>query len=76
MVILNDAYVKRYDGTLLLVFDDTIGSEEKVVVPEAYDMIIEGLDWLGVKYHQKIFKSDRIPISYEYCRKALEQDMA
>lgn len=76
MVILNDAYVKRYEGKLLLVFDDTIGSEEKVVVPEAYDMIEEGLEWLGVKYHQKLFKSDRIPISYEYCRKALEQDMA
>lgn len=76
MVILNDAYVKRYKGKLLLVFDDTIGSEEKVVVPEAYEMITEGLEWLGVKYHQKIFKSDRIPISYEYCRKALEKNIA
>jgi len=76
MVILNDAYVKRYKGKLLLVFDDTIGSEEKVVVPEAYDMIVEGLEWLGVKYHQKIYKSDRIPLSYDYCKKAIEKDVA
>jgi len=76
MVILNDAYVKRYKGTLLLVFDDTIGSEEKVVVPEAYDMILEGLEWLGVKYNQKIYKSDRIPLSYDYCKKAIEQNFA
>lgn len=76
MVILNDAYVKRYKGKLLLVFDDTIGSEEKVVVPEAYDMIIEGLEWLDVKYQQKIYKSDRISLSYEYCKKAIEKGIA
>ncbi|MHA2360288.1 MAG: glutamate--tRNA ligase family protein, partial [Candidatus Thorarchaeota archaeon] len=39
MVILNDYYVKRYKGELILVFDDTIGSAEKVVEPEAFDLI-------------------------------------
>ena len=29
MAILNDEYVKKYDGELLLVFDDTIGGGEK-----------------------------------------------
>jgi glutamyl-tRNA synthetase len=72
MVILNDTYVKRYKGQLLLVFDDTIGSEEKQIIPDAYDMIVESLDWLGVKFHQKIFKSDRITKTYEFCRKAIE----
>ncbi|MEM3563126.1 MAG: glutamate--tRNA ligase family protein, partial [Candidatus Jordarchaeaceae archaeon] len=51
MVILNDEYVKRYGGKLILVFDDTIGSEEKRIEPEAYDLIREGLEWLGVKWH-------------------------
>ncbi|MHA1131317.1 MAG: glutamate--tRNA ligase [Candidatus Helarchaeota archaeon] len=76
MVILNDTYVKRYNGKLLLVFDDTIGSEEKQLVPDAYDMIIESLEWLGVKYHQIIYKSDRIAKTYEYCQKAIEMGIA
>ncbi|MEM3512433.1 MAG: glutamate--tRNA ligase [Candidatus Jordarchaeales archaeon] len=67
MAILNDEYVKRYGGELLLVFDDTIGGGEKHVVPEAYDLIIEGLHWLGVKWHGEYYKSDRVPIFYEYC---------
>ncbi|NVM55447.1 MAG: glutamate--tRNA ligase [Candidatus Helarchaeota archaeon] len=76
MVILNDYYVKRYKGKLLLVFDDTIGSEEKSIVPDAYDMIVESLDYLGVKYHKKIYKSDRIDKTYSWCKKAIEQDIA
>ena len=76
MVILNDYYVKRYKGKLLLVFDDTIGSKEKVIVPEAYDMIVESLDYLDVKVHEKIYKSDRIDKTYEYCKKAIEQNIA
>ncbi|MHA1709572.1 MAG: glutamate--tRNA ligase [Candidatus Baldrarchaeia archaeon] len=76
MAVLNDEYVKMYSGKLLLVYDDTIGSEEKRIVPEAYEMIKEGLNWLGVKYHKTIYKSDRLPIFYKYCEELLKRGHA
>ncbi|GAG68631.1 unnamed protein product, partial [marine sediment metagenome] len=47
MVILNSEYAKRYDGELILFFDDTIGSPKsmrnnpkaKYVLPDAYQLI-------------------------------------
>ncbi|MBI2542965.1 MAG: glutamate--tRNA ligase [Candidatus Aenigmarchaeota archaeon] len=76
MVILNDEYVKRHKGKLILVFDDTIGSEEKFVIPEAYKMIVEGLKWLGVKYHKTFYKSDRLKIFYDVGEKMIRKDAA
>lgn len=69
MVLLNDEYVKMYHGKLLLVFDDTIGGglTEKRIFPEAYKMIEDELKWLGVKWHETYYKSDRLPIYYKYC---------
>ncbi|MFX1280883.1 MAG: glutamate--tRNA ligase [Promethearchaeota archaeon] len=84
MVILNDEYVKKYKGELILFYDDTIGSPKslrdspkaKYVLPEAYDLIKEGLEWLGVSYCKVLYKSDRLGIFYEYCEKLIKDHMA
>ncbi|MGQ4914062.1 MAG: glutamate--tRNA ligase [Candidatus Asgardarchaeia archaeon] len=76
MVILNDEYIKLYNGELILAYDDTIGSKEKKILPEAYDLIREGLEWLGVKWHKTIYKSDRVPVFYEYGKKLIELGQA
>ena len=84
MIVLNDEYVKRYEGELILFYDDTIGSSKskrddpkaKYVLPEAYDLIKEGLDWLDVKYHKVYYKSDRLNTYYKYCMQLLEENNA
>lgn len=76
MVLLNDEYVKRNDGKLILFFDDTIGSEEKKPLSDAYDMIKDGLDWLDVDYHEIYYKSERMETYYEYGEKIIEMGEA
>jgi len=76
MVILNDEYVKRNDGELVLFYDDTIGSETKRLLPEAYDMIKDGLEWLNVEWHETYYKSERMDIYYEYGEKILDMGEA
>mgnify|MGYP006286878307 CR=1 FL=1 len=84
MIVLNDEYVKKYGGELYLFYDDTIGSPKslrdtpkaKYVLPEAYEMINEGLKWLNVSYSKVFYKSERLEIYYEYCEKLIKDDMA
>ena len=84
MIVLNDEYVKRHNGKLILFYDDTIGSPKalrdspkaKYVLPEAYDLIKEGLEWLGVKYSEIYYKSDRLKYFYEYCEQLIKDHMA
>ena len=82
MIILNDEYVKKYKGTLLLCFDDTIGATQKAiesnpkakyVIPEAYDLIIEGLEWLRISYDKDniVYKSDRVEIYKKYANQLI-----
>jgi len=76
MVILNDYYVKKYNGKLILFYDDTIGSEEKPIDKNAYELIKDGLDWLGVKYHEVMYKSDRLEIYYKYAEELIKMGKA
>jgi glutamyl-tRNA synthetase len=73
-LVLNDEYVKSYGGKLLLVMDDTIGSAEKPIEPEAYDLIVEGIKFLGVNFDKSIvYKSDRIEKYYSYAEEMLKK---
>jgi len=76
MALLNDEYVKRYKGKLLLVIDDTIGSEAKIPTKEAYTLVKQGLKWLGVKWDKIIYKSDRMELFYEWAEKLIKMGHA
>ena len=75
--LLNALYAEKYHAKTLLVMDDTIGSEEKQIIPEAYKLLTDAFDWLGVKYQKPIiYKSDRLEIYYEYGKKLIEKNKA
>lgn len=76
MIILNDEYVKKYKGRLLLIIDDTIGSEEKFILPEAYGLIEDGLKWLGVKWDKLFYKSNRLKLFYDFAEKLIKKNLA
>lgn len=75
--LLNALYAEKYDGKLLFVMDDTIGSKEKQIVKEAYKLIPEAFDWLKVKYEKPIiYKSDRLEIYYKYAEELIKKGKA
>jgi len=75
--LLNAMYAEKYNGKILLVMDDTIGSEKKPIVKEAYDLIKEAFDWLKIKYKKPIiYKSDRLKIYYKYAKELIKKDKA
>ena len=71
--VLNDEYVKRYGGELVLRFEDT---NPERIESDAYDMIIEDLDWLGIGIGRTFYQSDRFEKYYDYTRKLLEMGKA
>ncbi|MGV8142127.1 MAG: glutamate--tRNA ligase [Candidatus Pacearchaeota archaeon] len=74
--LMNALYAEKYNADLLLVMDDTIGSVEKPLMKEAYDLIPDAFEWLGVKVKKTYFKSDRLEIYYEYAEKLIELNNA
>lgn len=67
--ILNNEYVQKYGGKLILRIEDT---DPRRVYPEAYQMITEDLSWMNIKIDEKYIQSDRIPIYYDYAQKLIE----
>lgn len=75
--VLNALYAEKYRGKLYFFIDDTIGSEKKQIIKEAYKIIPEEFDWLKIKYEKPIiYKSDRLKIYYEHAEKLIKKDKA
>jgi glutamyl-tRNA synthetase len=73
-LVLNDEYVKKYGGKLLLVMDDTIGSENKPLIVDAYKLIEDGTKWIKANYEKEvIYKSNRIETYYEYAEDLIKK---
>ncbi len=68
LAILNDEYVKRYGGELILRIEDTNPSN---IDPLAYEQIPRDLEWLNVNSTQIVIQSDRMEIYYEEARKLI-----
>jgi glutamyl-tRNA synthetase len=71
--IMNHEYVNRYKGKLILRIEDT---DPRRVELDAYNMIEEDLNWLGVQWHEKIIQSDRIQNYYKYAKKLIKLGFA
>lgn len=75
--ILNALYAEKYKGKLLLIMDDTIGSEEKPIENDSYELIEDAFKWLKIKFKSPIiYKSDRIKIYYKYALELIKKDKA
>jgi glutamyl-tRNA synthetase len=73
MLFAHQYYRERYQGRLLLVFDDTIGSEEKRVELEFYDLILGDCTLAGVRPDAVVYRSDRIALYYPWAERVIER---
>lgn len=67
--ILNDYYVRRYGGRYVLRIEDT---DPRRVDPEAYRMVLEDIEWLGLNITDIVYQSDRLDVYYDWCRRLIE----
>ncbi len=70
MAILNDEYVKRYGGKLILRIEDTNPDN---IDPEAYTMIPEDLKWLGVDVTETVIQSSRMEFYYSEAKRMISE---
>ncbi|WP_251330113.1 glutamate--tRNA ligase [Haloplanus pelagicus] len=64
-------YKDRYDGRFLCRFDDT-DPETKRPDLDAYDAILESIDYLGFEPDDVLRASDRLETYYEHARKLID----
>ena len=70
-VVINSEYAKKYNGELILRFDDTDTSKKPPLL-EAYSQICDEVEWLsGFPPHRVIYASDRVEEYYGFAHKML-----
>jgi len=72
-LLLNWFYVKEYRGKLILRFDDT-DPKNKIPMKEAYEWIIEDINWLSVDIEKIIKAGERLHAYYNYAKKLIEME--
>ncbi|WP_254278862.1 glutamate--tRNA ligase [Haloarcula marina] len=75
MAAVIGTYKDRYDGEFVCRFDDT-DPETKRPDIEAYDAILDAIDYLGFEPDDVFKASDRVETYYEYARELIEKDGA
>ncbi len=77
VAVLNDFFVKKYGGRFVLRYDDTDPkNENKKPIKEAYKMIKEDLEWLGVVVSDIQYASKRFERYYEVFEDLLKNGKA
>jgi glutamyl-tRNA synthetase len=71
--VLNDEYVRRYGGRYILRLEDT---DPARIMPEAYEMIRQDMEWLGCDVHEVYEQTDRFDLYYDHARRLLEMEAA
>lgn len=71
-IVVNSEYTKRYNGKLIIRFDDTDPVTKRPML-EAYKWYLEDCEWLGAKPDEIIIASDRIPLYYEAAERIIEK---
>ncbi|KAI8617105.1 tRNA synthetases class I, catalytic domain-containing protein [Chytriomyces sp. MP71] len=71
--LLNDYFAKKYEGTLIVRFDDTNPSKEK---EEFEESIKEDLTLLGIKPDKVTHTSDSFDVIYGYAIKIIKKGLA
>ncbi len=73
MAILNDEFVRMHGGKLILRLEDT---NPHKVLPDAYEMIKQDLEWLGVAVHETVIQSERFELYYKIAEELIRKGKA
>ncbi len=72
MAAVVGTYGERYDGSFICRFDDT-DPETKRPDLDAYDAILEAIEYLGFEPDDVLIASDRLRTYYEYARDLIDR---
>ncbi len=71
--LINFLYAKNYKGKFILRFEDT---NPELAKKEYYDAIVEGLNWIGIKWDKLDYASNHIENFYDSTQRLLKEKKA